>query len=168
MFGANKAVNRVSWLRWWASFSAFMITKHTVLANILAQHKSCILCPFMVLKLISEKQCQGDYYLQHTKLYILAKFRKCLLCKCCLLCVGDRIHGFSSSFPIKSSLEKEKPSAVKCNMLGQYFSSSLIKKLVICLNQKSSGEFVSLPLNYVYEIIIAHSFALFLSHYCSV
>lgn len=57
MFGANKAVNRVSWLRWWASFSAFMITKHTVLANILAQHKSCILCPFMVLKLISEKQC---------------------------------------------------------------------------------------------------------------
>lgn len=49
MFGANKAVNRVSWLRWWASFSAFMITKHTVLANILVQHKSCILCPFMVL-----------------------------------------------------------------------------------------------------------------------
>lgn len=44
MFGANKAANRVLWPRWWASFSAFMIAKHTVLVNILAQHESCILC----------------------------------------------------------------------------------------------------------------------------
>lgn len=57
MFGANKAVNRISWLRWWASFSAFMITKHTVLANILVQQKSCILCPFIGIEVNFRKQC---------------------------------------------------------------------------------------------------------------